>query len=158
MTVRALLRRPVRFSVSAFQLARRGIWFVTRPVTFGVDAIALTPEGKVIIVKLTYASGWHLPGGRRNWHEEPAAAIQRELREEIGMYGFGSIERIGQFSQRKHFRHDTVTVFLLRDVRYSPRWSLEIEEVREFEVDRLPPAAKHARRWVHEAKRRGLLN
>ena len=48
----------------AYQLLRAG-WFVRRPRTFGAHALALTPERKLILVKLRYASGWRLPGGGR---------------------------------------------------------------------------------------------
>lgn len=50
-----------------FQAIRRAAWFVTRPKAVGVHGIAITPQGKVILVVLSYAHGWRLPGegGRR---------------------------------------------------------------------------------------------
>jgi ADP-ribose pyrophosphatase YjhB (NUDIX family) len=130
---------------------------VTRPTTFGVDGLALTPERKIVLVRLTYAKGWHLPGGRRKRREDPLEAVRRELREEIGMYDCSSIEFIDRFSQRKHYKHDTVSMFLARDVEYSPGWSLEVEAVEEFDLDELPHDARHARKWVAELKLRGHL-
>jgi len=44
------------------QLMKAG-WFVRRPRTFGAHALALTPERKLILVRLRYAPGWRLPGG-----------------------------------------------------------------------------------------------
>ena len=55
-----------------------------RPRTFGAHALALTPERKIVLVKLRYAPGWRLPGGGRGEHEDPRDAVLRELREEIG--------------------------------------------------------------------------
>jgi hypothetical protein len=42
----------------------KAVWFVRRPRSFGVHALALTPAGKVILVKLRYSPGWRLPGTR----------------------------------------------------------------------------------------------
>lgn len=69
------------------------------------------------------------------------------------MESYGSLECLGRFTQRKHFRHDTIAVFLIRDVRYSPKWTIEIERIKEFEPDNLPSGASHAHKWVREAKR-----
>ena len=43
------------------QLLKLG-WFVRRPRTYGAHALALTPERKIVLVKLRYAAGWRLPG------------------------------------------------------------------------------------------------
>ncbi len=67
-------------------------WSVRRPRTFGAHALALTPEGKVILVKLRYAPGWRLPGGGRGEHEDPRDAVLRELREEIGLISHGDVQ------------------------------------------------------------------
>jgi hypothetical protein len=60
----------------------------------------------------------------------------RELREEIGLTGHGAMERL-----EGGLPGDRSTFFLIRDVVYRPRWSLEVEEVREFDPDRLPADA-----------------
>jgi hypothetical protein len=67
-------RLLVRIAVTAFQQLRRAIWFVARPQVRGVLAVPLTPEGKVVLVRLTYARGWHLPGGGIKKGETPEAA------------------------------------------------------------------------------------
>jgi 8-oxo-dGTP pyrophosphatase MutT (NUDIX family) len=152
-----VVSRATRILVTFAQSVRRSIWFFTRPLTFGVDAIAITPEGKVILARLTYAKGWHLPGGGCKKREPALEAVRRELKEEVGMLAHGEIALVGTFSQRKDFKHDNISVFLVRGVRYKPKWSLEVEAVEEFELDRLPPDARHAVKWVAEAKQRGLL-
>jgi 8-oxo-dGTP pyrophosphatase MutT (NUDIX family) len=124
--------------MTAFQASRRAIWYVTRPDVRGVQAIALTPEGRVVLVKHRYARGWHLPGGGQKKREGAEAAVLRELREEIGLRSHGAIRSLGSFVYHPDHRRAAVTSFLVEDVRYRPGWSLEIEEVGEFDPSSLP--------------------
>ncbi len=134
-------RLLVRIAVTAFQQLRRAAWFVTRPRVRGVLAVPLTPEGKVVLVRLTYARGWHLPGGGVKRGETPDAGVLRELREEIGLKSHGSLRHVTTFEHRPNRRRGTSDLFLLRDVRYEPRRSIEVEEVAEFDRAALPAAA-----------------
>ena len=132
-------RLLVGIAVSAFQQVRRSIWFFTRPRVRGVLAVPLTPEGKVILVRLTYARGWRLPGGGRGKSEAGEEAILRELREEIGMTGHGEVCHLYNFEHQPDFRRAKTDVYLIADVRYRPRQSLEIEKIGEFDPRDLPP-------------------
>lgn len=134
-----MLTRLLHAAVYGFQFLRRMGWFVTRPKALGVHAVPLTPEGRLVLVKLSYASGWRLPGGGRKAHEDPRAAVLRELSEEIGLTAHGAVVPVGDFTHRPDFRHGEATLFVVRDVAYRPRWSLEIKEVREFDPATLPP-------------------
>lgn len=94
--------------------------------TFGVHAIALTPERRIILVRLRYAQGWRLPGGGRKQNEDPRDAVLRELREEIGMTAHGEVRGAG-------------ALWLVESVGYRPRkWSWEVEEIAEASIDHLP--------------------
>jgi len=131
---------------------RRSVWFFTSPSTSGVHAVALTPEGKIILATLSYARGWRLPGGGRKRSESPEEGVLRELREEIGMISHGRVRKVANFSHRPDFRKDRSSLFVVEDVVYRPTWSLEIKAVREFDPDRLPPdAAPITRRLVAAA-------
>jgi 8-oxo-dGTP pyrophosphatase MutT (NUDIX family) len=125
--------------MTAFQSARRTLWYFTRPDVRGVQAIPLTASGRVILVKHRYTRGWHLPGGGQKRKEDPRTAVLRELEEEIGLDAFGEVRQLGCFIYHPDYRRSTVTLFLVRDVTYRPGWSLEIEKVGEFDLDRLPP-------------------
>jgi 8-oxo-dGTP pyrophosphatase MutT (NUDIX family) len=140
-------RWAVRIAVTAFQTVRKGIWFVTRPETHGVSAIPVTPDGKVVMVKLTYAKGWRLPGGGRKESEDPEAAILRELREEIGLTAHGEVRHLHVIHDRPNRKHDTRFVYLVTGVVYTPRRSIEIDGIREFAPEEVP---EPARGWIPE--------
>lgn len=115
-------------------------WRVRRPRTFGAHALALTPERKVVLVKLRYASGWRFPGGGHKPGEDPVEAGLRELREEIGMTGHGAVRLAGELEETADFKRDLASLLVVEDVRYAPRrWSLEIERIGEWPLDSLPP-------------------
>jgi 8-oxo-dGTP pyrophosphatase MutT (NUDIX family) len=113
----------------------------------GVHAIALTPERKVILVRLRYAPGWRLPGGGRAEGEDACEAGLRELREEIGMAEHGKVSLALPPSSE---------LILVEDVRYRPRrWSWEVQDIREASLDALPKQlAPIARRWLTAARAR----
>ena len=140
----------VRLVVTAGHWLLRANWFVRRPRTFGAHALAFTPEGRVILVKLRYAPGWRLPGGGRKESEPPRDAVLRELREEIGMTSHGEVTAASELEQQPDFKRDLASLMIVRDVRYKPhRWSWEIEQIIERPLDDLSAdLAPVARDWV----------
>jgi 8-oxo-dGTP pyrophosphatase MutT (NUDIX family) len=134
---------------AAHSLLRLG-WLARRPRTFGAHAFALTPERKVILVRLRYAPGWRLPGGGRGEREDPRDAILRELREEIGMTSHGRVRLAAELEQQPYFKRDLASLLIVEDVRYEPpRWSWEVERIAECAIDDLPKdMAPIAAAWV----------
>lgn len=130
MAVPRRLRRRLFTFLNRLRLALRK---VTGSGRSGVHAVPLTQAGKVVLVRLTYAPGWRVPGGGRKRGEAPEQAMLRELREEIGLLSHGAIERLEDVRPG-----DPSAFFLVRDVVYRPRRSLEVEEVREFDPACLP--------------------
>lgn len=145
-----ITRRAVRIAARAAHALLKAVWFIQRPRTFGAHAVALTPEGRLILVKLRYASGWRLPGGGRGEDEDAKEAALREMREEIGMTAHGSAQLACELEEAVHFKRDLASVVIVRDVSYQPqKWSLEVESVREAEVDCLPAdLSPQTARWL----------
>ena len=136
----ALARLPLRVLAYGWVLVQRALGRGpgTRP---GVHAVALTPSGNIVLVRLRYATGWRLPGGGRGEREDPVAAVLRELTEEIGLLAHGAVEPL-----------QPGELYLVRDVVYRPRWTMEVEEVMEAAVDALPgDLAEPARRALAQA-------
>jgi 8-oxo-dGTP diphosphatase len=51
-----------------------------------IAAGALFADGdRILLVRKTYGNGWDIPGGYAEVGESPAAACQRELKEELGI-------------------------------------------------------------------------
>jgi 8-oxo-dGTP pyrophosphatase MutT (NUDIX family) len=145
--------RPiVRVAMTAIQQVRRTLWFVTRPRAYGVHAVALSASGKIILVRHSYARGWRLPGGGIKSGEDPAEAILRELEEEIGLRSWREMRHVRDFTHRPDFRRGEGSLFRLEGVIFTPRRSLEIEAIAEFDPELLPPeATPFTREMIAEA-------
>lgn len=146
--------RALRIIAGALYKLLRFHWFVRRPRTFGAHALALTPERKIILVKLRYAPGWRLPGGGRAEHEAPRDAVLRELREEIGMTAHGRVRLAAELEERPDHKRDLASLLIVEDVVYKPaKWSWEIEAVREATTDNLPAdLSPRAAAWLEATR------
>lgn len=138
-------RRLIRIVMTAADRLRWLSWRIGgRPID-GVRAIVLTHEGKIVLVRHSYNQGWHIPAGGKKRGELPAAAIVRELREEIGFQA-GAVIQLEAREARLGRRPHHLTTFVVRDAVYRSRLSLEIEEIGEFALDALPAdLVKHSR-------------
>jgi 8-oxo-dGTP pyrophosphatase MutT (NUDIX family) len=97
-------------------------WRVARGMTLGARAMVIDGSGRVFLVKHSYVSGWHLPGGGVEVGQSFEAAMRRELMEE------GRIEALGDVILHGVFLNDHV----------SPRDHVAIYVVRHFRQDRMP--------------------
>ncbi|HEX8466369.1 MAG TPA: NUDIX domain-containing protein [Allosphingosinicella sp.] len=135
MSFQRRLVRTVFTFLHGFRLALRK---VTGPGRAGVHAVPLTESGKVVLVRLTYAPGWRVPGGGLKRGEGAEQGMLRELREEIGLLFHGAIEPLDDERPGSGEAKHPSAFFVVRDVVYRPRRSLEVEEVRAFDPARLP--------------------
>ncbi len=76
------LDRPRRALEPVLRRLLHFYWRFARAVTLGVRALVVNEAGRVFLVKHSYVSGWHLPGGGVEPGETVAAALVRELSEE----------------------------------------------------------------------------
>lgn len=146
----SLLDRLLRVSLTLVHHGVKAWWLVRRPRTIGAHALALTPEGRIVLVKLRYAAGWRLPGGGRRQSEDPADAVLRELREEIGLKSHGRLRHACEVEESADFKRDIASLMIVEDIIYDPpRFSWEIERVTEAPLDRLPrDLSPRARKWL----------
>lgn len=69
------------------------------PVALGANALVRDDAGRVLLVRHGYQPGWRLPGGGVDPGETPAAAIRRELAEEVGLAG-GTVTLAGHYARK----------------------------------------------------------
>ena len=92
-------------------------WRFSRGLTLGVRGMVLDSQGRVFLIKHTYADGWHLPGGGVEAGETLVQALARELREEGSIELTGSPVLHGVFFHAVHSIRDHVAVFVVREFR-----------------------------------------
>lgn len=141
----SLSSRLVRTVFTFLHGFRPAILKLTGAGRAGVHAVPVTGEGKVVLVRLTYAPGWRVPGGGLKRGEEAEQGMLRELREEIGLLSHGTIERLQDDRPHSEKPLEPSAFFVVRDVVYRARRSLEVEAVREFDPACLP---EDTTRWT----------
>ncbi|MDR0997716.1 MAG: NUDIX hydrolase [Treponema sp.] len=106
-------------------------WVIVIPV---ID----TPRGREFVMVRQWRHGTRelsleFPGGVSEPGEDPAAAADRELREETA-YRAGKIEKIGEFSPNPAIMSNRVHFFLAEDLEYTGSQELDEDEYIEVEI------------------------
>jgi ADP-ribose pyrophosphatase YjhB (NUDIX family) len=116
-------------------------WRFARGMTLGVRAVVLDPDQRVFLVKHSYVSGWHLPGGGVEVGETFRDALRRELMEEGRIELVDEPRLLGIFLNRHVSRRDHVAVYVVNGFRQDrrPEPNREIIATGFFEAGRLPP-------------------
>jgi 8-oxo-dGTP pyrophosphatase MutT (NUDIX family) len=115
-------------------------WWIARGMTLGVRAVVLDGGNKVFLVKHSYVSGWHLPGGGVETGESFGGALRRELLEEGRIELTAEPALHGLFFNSHVSRRDHVAVYVVRQFRQDrlPEPNHEIIACGFFAADALP--------------------
>jgi 8-oxo-dGTP pyrophosphatase MutT (NUDIX family) len=115
-------------------------WRFARGMTLGVRALVINRAGEVFLVKHSYVSGWHLPGGGVEVGETAMDALMRELHEEGRIVPTGPVTLHGLFFNARISRRDHVAVYVVREFRQDgePVPDREIVAHGFFAADALP--------------------
>jgi ADP-ribose pyrophosphatase YjhB (NUDIX family) len=110
--------------------------FIFRPVTYGTRTL-LVKDRRVLLVRHTYRSGWHLPGGGIKRGETVETAARREVREETGAE-MGAVLLVGVFSNLESYASGHNLLFACTDFSVRGKPDGEIAEARFFSREELP--------------------
>jgi ADP-ribose pyrophosphatase YjhB (NUDIX family) len=115
-------------------------WRFARAMTLGVRALVIDGSGRVFLVRHSYVSGWHLPGGGVEAGETLTQALARELREEGNIELTAPPQLHGVFFNNRASRRDHVALFVVRAFRQTaaPVPDREIRATGFFALDALP--------------------
>ena len=115
-------------------------WRFARAMTLGVRALVIDGEGRIFLVKHSYVSGWHLPGGGVEAGETLVEAVARELREEGNIELTAPPRLHGIFFNSRASRRDHVALFVVSAFRQvaAPVPDREIVAHGFFALDALP--------------------
>jgi 8-oxo-dGTP pyrophosphatase MutT (NUDIX family) len=123
-------------------------WRFSRGATLGARAMVIDGTGRIFLVKHSYISGWHMPGGGVETGETVLTALTRELAEEGNIQLVGEPKLHGIFFNGRVSRRDHVALFIVRDFHQDglPVPNYEIIEHGFFAVDALPADTSRATR------------
>jgi len=131
------LRRPFEPAI------RRVLHFYRRfahGLTLGVRGMAIDGTGRIFLVKHSYVSGWHLPGGGVEPGETVLGALARELREEGNIELAETPALFAIYLNRRTAPRDHVALYVVRSFHQSapPRPNSEIVAHGFFARNALP--------------------
>ncbi|MCL8380804.1 NUDIX domain-containing protein [Xanthobacter aminoxidans] len=109
-------------------------------MTLGVRVLATDPAGRLLLVRHTYVSGWHFPGGGVDLGETAEQAARRELREEANVEAEGPLTISGFYFNPLVGGRDHVVLYRTAALVIGPRpeRNLEIVAADFFPPDDLP--------------------
>jgi ADP-ribose pyrophosphatase YjhB (NUDIX family) len=105
--------------------------------TATAGAIVLDVDDRVLLLKHRYrsGSGWGIPGGFMERREQPVEALQRELREEVGLeISDVKIVHVRSFPHLKQVE----MIFICRAAGKAEPKSGEVIEAEWFSLENLP--------------------
>jgi 8-oxo-dGTP pyrophosphatase MutT (NUDIX family) len=116
------------------------VWRFSRGMTLGARGVVLDAQDRIFLIKHSYVSGWHLPGGGVEPGETFEQALRRELMEEGRIEVAGEPVLHGVFLNSHVSIRDHVAVYVVRQFNQDrmPEPNREISACGFFGVDALP--------------------
>ena len=114
---------------------------ITRPLTIGVRCIIHDGSGSVMLVRHTYISGWHLPGGGVEVGEVCESALIREIVEECRIEITDKPVLFGVYLNSVVSARDHIILYVSNSWNYKqdlPSKRLEIADSAMFNLTDLP--------------------
>ena len=112
-----------------------------------VAAIIFDNQGRILLFKHTYRKfEWGIPAGGLEYGEQPEKAIIREFFEETSMQI--KVEKL-LFAESSKADHNISLIFLCKIVSGSFKESLEISEMKYFDVNDLPHMLFAEKNLIH---------
>lgn len=129
---------------------RKLFWKIFKPTTIGVKILCLNNR-KILLIKTSYSSGWHLPGGGVEKGETVLEAAARELKEECNI-SQANLRLEGIYSNFFEGKNDHIALFStkLSKSKLDFKKNHEILECRFFELDELPEMPPGNKRRIEE--------
>ncbi|MCQ2003574.1 NUDIX domain-containing protein [Rhizobium sp. NRK18] len=122
-------------------------YFLVRGMTLGVRGACFDEAGRIFLVRHTYVSGWHLPGGGVERDETAHAALTKELKEEGNLEMLEAPQLVQAYFNTVTTRRDHVLLYRVRVRQSAPRLpDREIAEAGFFALDGLPDGVTPATR------------
>ena len=114
--------------------------------TVGVAGVVLDERGRVLVVEHVFhpRHAWGLPGGWIDADEDPAQALKRELREELGL----EVDVRGALHVARSFKDHIDIAYLCHSRGPVARLNAELLDYRWAEADSLPDLRVFHRRAV----------
>lgn len=127
-------------------------WRLRRGMTLGVRGVARDEAGRILLVRHTYAHGWHLPGGGVESGETAIESVVREMAEEGGVEPLTPPRLVGFYANHANFPNDHIALYVFESWRTCPpKIDTEIAERGFFALDALPAGVtKGTRRRLDE--------
>ena len=113
------------------------------PVAFGVAGMIRDAQGRVLLVRQTYMTGWRLPGGGIGRGEPLEMGLRRELKEEVGLEG-GEIRLFGLYSRRVWWITHITALYLIEGATVDFHPNLEVRDILWARPEAPPPDTARA--------------
>ncbi|WP_082453380.1 NUDIX domain-containing protein [Rhizobium sp. Leaf262] len=116
-------------------------------MTLGVRAACFDAQGRVFLVRHTYISGWHMPGGGVERGETGLQALHKEIREEGNLVAASSPQLFHVYFNNRTSDRDHILFYRLEVTQTAPKVpDREISESGFFPLNALPEGTTGATR------------